>query len=53
MTDIKKEINNTGQNLGAKAETTRDRPEGQPSSETLNGAKVKADDAAEDFKRDL
>jgi hypothetical protein len=28
-------------------------PEGKPSSETLNNAKVKADDAAQDLKKDL
>ena len=53
MTDIKKEINNAGQNLEAKAETTRDYPEWRPSYETLNRAKVKAHDAAEAFRRDL
>ena len=53
MTDIKKEIKNTGQNLEAKAETSRDHLEGRPSSETLNRAKVKTEDAVEDVKRDF
>jgi hypothetical protein len=53
MTDIQKDIKNAGQNLEAKAETAKDHAEGKPSSETLNRAKVKADDAAQDLKRDL
>ena len=53
MTDIQKDIKNAGQNLEAKAQTTRDHAEGKPSSETLNKAKVKADDAAQDLKKDL
>jgi hypothetical protein len=53
MTDIKKEIKNAGQNLEAKAQTAKDHFEGKPSSETLNKAKVKVDDAVEDVKRDL
>jgi hypothetical protein len=52
MTDMKKEIKNEGQNIEAKAETARDHLEGKPSSETLNRAKVKAEDAVEDVKRD-
>jgi hypothetical protein len=53
MTDIQKDIKNAGQNLEAKAETAKDHAEGKPSSDTLNRAKVKADDAAQDLKRDL
>jgi hypothetical protein len=53
MTDIKKEIKNAGQNLEAKAQTTKDHIEGKPSSETLNRAKVKTDDVVEDVKRDV
>jgi hypothetical protein len=53
MTDIQKDIKNAGQNLEAKAQTTKDHAEGKPSSETLNRAKVKTDDAAQDLKKDL
>jgi hypothetical protein len=53
MTDIQKDIKNAGQNLEAKAQTAKDHAEGKPSSETLNKTKVKADDAAQDLKRDL
>lgn len=53
MTDIKKEIKNAGHDLEAKAQTTKDRTEGKPSSETLNKAKVKGDDVVEDVKRDV
>ena len=53
MTDIKKEIKNAGQDLEAKAQTAKDHLEGKPSSETLNKAKVKADDVVQDVKRDL
>ncbi|MDQ3976520.1 MAG: hypothetical protein M3264_08335 [Thermoproteota archaeon] len=53
MTDIQKEIKNAGQNLEAKGETAKDHAEGKPSSETLNKAKVKGSDVAQDVKRDL
>lgn len=53
MTDIQKEVKNAGQNLEAKAETAKDHAEGKPSSETLNKAKVKAEDVAQDVKRDV
>ena len=53
MTDIKKEIKNAEQDLEAKAQTAKDHAEGKPSSETLNKAKVKAEDVAQDLKRDL
>jgi hypothetical protein len=53
MTDIQKDIKNAGQNLEAKAQTAKDHAEGKPSSETLNKAKVKTDDAAQDLKKDL
>jgi hypothetical protein len=53
MTDIQKDIKNAGQNLEAKAQTAKDHAEDKPSSETLNKAKVKADDAAQDLKKDL
>lgn len=51
--EIKKDMNSTRQNLEAKAETTKDHAEGKPSSERLNEAKVKIQDAAGDVKRDL
>lgn len=53
MTDIKKEIKNAEQDLEAKAQTAKDHAEGKPSSETLNKAKVKVEDAVEDVKRDI
>jgi len=53
MTDIKKVIKNAGQDLEAKAQTVKDHMEGKPSSETLNKAKIKADDVVKDLKRDL
>ena len=53
MTDLKKDIKNAGQDLEAKAQTAKDHLEGKPSSETLNKAKVKGDDAVEDIRRDL
>ena len=53
MTDIQKDIKNAGQNLEAKAQTAKDHAEGKPSSETLNKAKVKTDNAAQDLKKDL
>jgi hypothetical protein len=53
MTDIQKDVKNAGQNLEAKAETAKDHAEGKPSSETLNRTKIKADDAAQDLRRDL
>ena len=53
MTDIKKEIKNAGQDLEAKAQTTKDHMEGKPSSETLNKVKIKGDDVVEDVKRDV
>ena len=53
MTDIKKDLKNVGQNVEAKAQTAKDHLEGKPSSETLNRAKVKADDLAEDARQDL
>jgi hypothetical protein len=48
MTDIDdsvKKIKNTQQDAEAKAETTKDHAEGKPSSETLNKAKNKIEDA--------
>jgi hypothetical protein len=53
MTDIQKDIRKAGQDLEAKAQTAKDHAEGKPSSEALNKAKVKADDAAQDLKKDL
>lgn len=53
MTDIQKDIKNTGQNIEAKAQTVKDHAEGRPRSETLNRTKVKADDAGQDLRRDL
>jgi hypothetical protein len=53
MTDIQKDVKNAGQNLEAKAQTSKDHAEGKPSSETLNKAKVKGEDLAQDVKRDL
>jgi hypothetical protein len=48
MTDIDdpvKKMKNTQQDAEAKAETTKDHAEGKPSSETLNKAKNKIEDA--------
>jgi hypothetical protein len=48
MTDIDdsvKKMKNTQQDAEAKAETTKDHSEGKPSSETLNKAKNKIEDA--------
>jgi hypothetical protein len=48
MTDIDdsvKKMKNTQQDVDAKAETTKDHAEGKPSSETLNKAKNKIEDA--------
>lgn len=53
MTDIKKDMKNAAQDLEAKAQTAKDHAEGKPSSETLNKAKIKVDDAVQDLKRDL
>jgi hypothetical protein len=53
MTDIQKDVKNAGQNLEAKAETAKDHAQGKPSSDTLNRTKIKADDAAQDLRRDL
>jgi hypothetical protein len=53
MTDVQKDVNNAGQNLEAKAETAKDHAQGSPSSETLNKAKIKGDDVAQDVKRDV
>lgn len=53
MTDIKKEIKNAGQDLEAKAQTAEDHAKGKPSSETLNKAKIKTEDAVEDVRRDI
>jgi len=53
MTDIKKDLKNASQDIEAKAETAKDHAEGNASSETLNKAKVKTEDAAQDVKRDL
>lgn len=43
--DAVKKVKNTGQDLEAKSETTKDHAEGKPSSETLNKAKTKIKDA--------
>ena len=53
MTDIGKDLKNIRQNIEAKADTAKDHAEGKPSSETLNRAKIKARDAANDLRRDL
>ena len=53
MTDIQKDVKNAGQNLEAKAQTSKDHAEGKPSSETLNKAKIKGEDVAQDLRRDL
>jgi hypothetical protein len=48
MTDIDnsvKKMKNAQQDVEAKAETTKDHAEGKPSSETLNKAKNKIEDA--------
>jgi hypothetical protein len=53
MTDVQKDVKNAGQNLEAKAETAKDHAQGKPSSQTLNKAKIKGEDGAQDVKRDL
>jgi hypothetical protein len=45
MTDTAKEVKNKEQDIQAKLKTEKDHAEGKPSSETLNKAKVKAEDA--------
>jgi hypothetical protein len=45
MTDIAKKVKNTEQDAEAKMTTEKDHAEGKPSSETLNKAKVKIEDA--------
>ena len=45
MTDIAKEVKNKEQDIEAKLKTEEDHAEGKPSSETLNNAKVKTEDA--------
>jgi hypothetical protein len=45
MTDIAKKVKNTEQDAEAKMQTEKDHAEGKPSSETLNKAKVKTEDA--------
>ncbi len=53
MADLRKDLKKAGQDAEAKVKTTEDHMEGKPSSETLNKAKVKARDAANDLSRDL
>jgi hypothetical protein len=45
MTDIAKKVKNAEQDAEAKMKTEKDHAEGKPSSETLNKAKVKTEDA--------
>ena len=45
MTDTAKEVKNKEQDIEAKLKTEKDHAEGKPSSETLNKAKVKTEDA--------
>jgi hypothetical protein len=45
MTDIAKKIKNATQDAEAKIKTESDHAKGKPSSETLNKAKIKAEDA--------
>jgi hypothetical protein len=45
MTDIAKEAKKTEQDAETKMKTEKDHAEGKPSSETLNKAKVKTEDA--------
>jgi hypothetical protein len=45
MTDRAKEVKNKEQEIEAKLKTEKDHAEGKPSSETLNKAKVKTEDA--------
>jgi hypothetical protein len=45
MTDVAKKVKNTEQDTEAKMKTEKDHAEGKPSSETLNKAKVKTEDA--------
>ncbi len=53
MADLRKDLKKAGQDAEAKVKTTEDHLEGKPSSETLNKAKVKTRDAANDLSRDL
>jgi hypothetical protein len=53
MADLQKDVKNAGQNLEAEAETPKEHAEGKPSSETLNKAKIKGEDVAQDVKRNL
>jgi len=45
MTDIAKKVKNAEQDAEAKMKSEKDHAEGKPSSETLNKAKVKTEDA--------
>ena len=45
MDDATKKMKNAQQDVEAKAETEQDHAEGKPSSETLNKAKNKVEDA--------
>jgi hypothetical protein len=45
VTDVAKEAKKTEQDAEAKMDTEKDHAEGKPSSETLNKAKVKTEDA--------
>ena len=45
MTDIAKKVKNAEQDAEAKMKTEKDHAEGKPSSETLNKAKIKTEDA--------
>jgi hypothetical protein len=53
MSDLEKDLKNTKQDMEAEAKTEEDHMEGKPSSETLNKAKVKAEDAGRDLQRDI
>ncbi|HEV8387389.1 MAG TPA: hypothetical protein VGQ03_07185 [Nitrososphaera sp.] len=45
MTDIVKDAKKAAQDIEAKIKTDMDHAEGKPSSETLNKAKIKIEDA--------
>jgi hypothetical protein len=53
MRRIGKSIKNVEQDLEAKDFTAKDHIEGKPSSEKFNKAKVNAEDASRDLRRDF
>lgn len=53
LTDIKKEIKNVGQRLGSQSTNSKRSCGGKAKFRDINRAKVKADDVAEDVRKDL